>query len=149
MEDSKCASDGGLNAALKMALKPEVVAILGPTCSSTAIPASRILSEPGKTLISGSVSSPALTLVSGGKGVHWYPGFFRTVPSDAERGRVAALYCYNDLGKKRVAVINDGDSFTRQLTKAFKNSFEKLGGRVVADITVNKGETEMGQRWKP
>nr|NJM02953.1 ABC transporter substrate-binding protein [Desulfobacula sp.] len=41
------------------------------------------------------------------------------------------------------ALINDGDIYTRGLTEGFRQAFEKLGGRIVLDAAVNKGEVVM------
>ncbi|EKD35335.1 MAG: Extracellular ligand-binding receptor, partial [uncultured bacterium] len=41
------------------------------------------------------------------------------------------------------AVINDGDIYTRGLTDGFKSAFVRLGGLLVFESSVNKGDTEM------
>src|SRR5687767_7932164 len=47
VEDSQCTAEGGANATLKIAADPQIVGILGPSCSGEAIEAGKIMSQAG------------------------------------------------------------------------------------------------------
>lgn len=77
-EDDYCSPEGGTTAALKITADPDVVAIVGTTCSGAAATASKVMSEAGLVMVSGGNSAPSLTSIGGRPGADWYPGFFRT-----------------------------------------------------------------------
>lgn len=143
IEDTGCTAEGGANAALKIIADPQMVAILGTTCSGAAATAAHAMSDAGLTMISGNNSAPFLTSVAGQKAPHWHEGYFRTSFNEEFAGKTAALYAFNDLGVRRAATINDGDIYTRGLTEGFKKVFTELGGQIVLSTTVHKGEKEM------
>jgi branched-chain amino acid transport system substrate-binding protein len=142
--DSRCSAEGGTTAALQVAADPQIVGIIGPSCSGAAATAMQVVSEAGLVLISGSSSSPSLTSVAGQPGSDWQPGFYRTAQNDASVGRAAADYAFGELGLTRAATINDGDPYTQGLTDTFEQAFTELGGQIVLATAVNKGDTEMG-----
>ena len=142
-EDSLCSGEGGTTAALKVAADPQIVGIIGPTCSGAAASAMKVVSKAGLVMISGSSSAPSLTSVAGAPGTDWQPGFFRTAQNDALVGRAAATYASQQLGVTKAATINDGDPYTRGLTDTFEEVFTELGGEIVLSTAVNKGDTDM------
>ncbi|MGD9147305.1 MAG: branched-chain amino acid ABC transporter substrate-binding protein [Anaerolineae bacterium] len=141
--DSQCSGEGGTTAALKVAADPQIVGIIGPTCSGAAATAMKVLSKAGLVAISASSSSPSLTSVAGEQGPDWQPGFLRTAQNDALVGRAAATYAFEQLGVTRAATIDDGDPYTRGLADTFEQAFTELGGQVVMATAVNKGDTDM------
>jgi branched-chain amino acid transport system substrate-binding protein len=143
VEDEGCSPEGGTNTALNLVTRPQVVAILGTSCSGAAATAATIMSEAGLVMVSGSNTAPSLTSVSGEQGADWQPGYFRTIYSSAEQGQTAAIFAFQELGLTRAATINDGDPYTSGLTNAFSRMFIELGGEIVLDGTVNRGDTDM------
>jgi branched-chain amino acid transport system substrate-binding protein len=142
-EDSQCSREGGTTAALKIAADPQIVGIVGPTCSGAAASAMVIVADAGLVMISGSSSSLSLTSAGGEPGPDWQPGFLRTAQNDAVVGRAAATFALQVLGVRKTATINDGDPYTRGLTDTFAQGFAELGGDVVLATAVNKGDTDM------
>jgi len=53
------------------------------------------------------------------------------------------MYAVRILGIGKAAVINDGDIYTRGLTDNFVRMFETLGGEVVLNTSINKGDEQM------
>ncbi len=143
IEDSLCSKEGGATAASKIAADPQIVGIIGPTCSGAAATAIKVVTEAGLVMISGSSSAPSLTAVGGEPGSDWGPGFLRTAQNDALSGRAAATFASEQLGVTQAATINDGDPYTRGLTDTFEGVFTELGGQVVLAAVVNKGDTNM------
>jgi len=144
IEDTGCTPEGGANAALKVIADPETVAIFGTTCSAAASTASNAMSRAGLTMISGNNSAPFLTSIGGKAAPFWYPGYFRTASNEEHSGRAAALFGWYKLKVKKVATVNDGDIYTRGLTDGFIKSFEELGGEIVLNGSINKGDSQMG-----
>ncbi|MDD2463374.1 MAG: branched-chain amino acid ABC transporter substrate-binding protein [Desulfobulbus sp.] len=144
IEDTGCTSEGGANAALKVLADPQIVAIFGTTCSSAAASASKAMSDAGLTMISGNNSAPFLTSIGDKRAANWQPGYFRTAPNEEYSGQAAAYFAYHRLGIRRVATINDGDIYTRGLTEGFTRMFTELGGTIVLNGAIDKGDREMG-----
>ncbi|QTA78142.1 putative ABC transporter, substrate-binding protein [Desulfonema limicola] len=142
-ENSFCTYEGGTVAALKAAADPNIAAVFGTTCSGAAIIAAKIISEAGMVMISGNNSAPSLTSSSGNQGSDWYPGYFRTSFNDDLSGKAAAIFAFNHLNIKKAALINDGDVYTKGLTQGFGYTFEQLGGNIVLDTSINKGDENM------
>ncbi len=143
IEDTGCTAEGGANAALKIIADPQMVAIFGTTCSGAAATASRAMSDAGLTMISGNNSAPFLTAIAGKPAPNWQAGYFRTAGNEQYAGNIAAEYVFMQLGLRKAATINDNDIYTKGLTESFKKAFVELGGEIVLDAAVNKGETEM------
>jgi branched-chain amino acid transport system substrate-binding protein len=141
--DAACSGEGGTMAALKITADPQIVGIVGPSCSSEAAAAMEIVSEASLVMISGSSTAPSLTSVGGERGADWQPGFLRTAQNDALAGRAAALFAFHELGKRRAATINVGDPYTQGLTDTFRQTLVALGGQLVLDAAVNKGDRDM------
>ncbi|MCP4010911.1 MAG: amino acid ABC transporter substrate-binding protein, partial [Proteobacteria bacterium] len=143
IEDSRCTPEGGDIAALKVVADPQVVAILGTTCSGAATTASEVMSEAGLVMISALNSAPSLTSIGGEKGQDWQPGYFRTSINDAWVIDLVAYYVFHELGITKAATINDSDAYTQGATNIFGQTFTELGGEIVLDATINKGEANM------
>jgi len=141
--DARCSGEGGTTAALQIAADPQIVGIVGPTCSGEAVTAIQIVSDAGLVMISGSSTAPSLTAVGGERGLDWQPGFLRTAQNDALAGRAAAIFAFEELGKRKAATINVGDPYTQGLTDTFRQTLIELGGQLVLDAAVNKGDQDM------
>lgn len=106
-----------------------VVAVLGPTASSMAIPAAQVLQKAGIVMISPSSTNPATTQTG--------DYIFRIAFNDQFQGEVAADYLYNKLGARNVAVFRQqDDDYSVGLAKYFQDAFKALGGTTqVVDYT--------------
>lgn len=143
-EDGECSAEGGTNAAQRIVSEPQIVGVIGTSCSGEAVPASPIVTGAGMPLISGSNTAPALTSdLEGTEGEDHHHGYLRVAHNDIHQGAAAAEYAYNELGARTVATIHDGDPYTEGLTSAFGRSFEDLGGEVVLPTAVDKDDTDM------
>ncbi len=142
-EDDLCSAEGGTTGAQKIVSDPQIIGIIGTSCSGAAVPASQIMSEAGLVMISGSNTSPALTSVGGERSSAWQPGYYRTAHNDTIQGRAAATFAFQELGKTKAASIHDGDPYTQGLANVFNQVFEELGGEITLATAVNKGDTDM------
>jgi ABC-type branched-subunit amino acid transport system substrate-binding protein len=142
-EDGQCDAEAGATAAERIVSDPQVVGIIGTSCSGAGVPASQIMSEAGLVMISGSNTSPFLTSLFGEQGTDWQPGYLRTAHNDQIQGQAAAEYAFEELGVTRAATIHDGDPYTQGLAEAFGKSFQELGGEVTLATAINVGDTDM------
>lgn len=133
-EDGKCDAKEATAAAQKLMNIDKVKIIFGGVCSSETLAIAPLAEEARVLVISPSATSPKIT--EAGEFI------FRTAPSDAFAGRVAAEYAYQKLGKKTAAVISETTDYAQGLREVFTKVFEELGGDVVVDETFNTRETD-------
>jgi branched-chain amino acid transport system substrate-binding protein len=144
VEDELCKAEGGTTAGQKVAADPQVVAVIGTSCSGAAVPAMEILTGKGIVMISGSNTSPILTSnLEGQKATANQKGYFRTAHNDIIQGQAAASFAYEKLGAKKAVTIHDGDPYTEGLANAFGTSFKELGGQIALATAISKGDTDM------
>lgn len=134
--DERCTPEGGANAVLKVIADPQIVAILGTTCSGAARTASPIMSDAGLVMISSSNTAPALTSLDGVAGPDWYSGYFRVIYNDAIAGQTAAQFAIDELGIQKAATLDDGSFYSQQLALSFSQAFEQLGGEHVLNTSI-------------
>ncbi len=143
VEDSLCNSEGGLSAAQRLAADETVVGIIGTSCSGAAQGALPIVSDAGMLMISPSNTSPSLTNDDTEAGGTWRAGYFRTAHNDLFQGSMGAQYTVEVLKAGSLATIHDGDPYTEGLAVVMANTFDGLGGDVVFQGAISKGDTDM------
>ncbi len=126
-EDDGCSAEGGQTSAQKIVSNPQIVAMIGTSCSGAGVPAASILSAAGYVMVSPSNTSPALTAPD----LH-QAGYLRTAHNDTVQGSAMAEFAYNELGVRKAAAIHDGDPYTEGLASVFSEAFQALGGEIVA-----------------
>ena len=143
-EDDGCAAEQGTTAATKIAADPQIVGVVGTSCSGAAVPAAQILTDAGIVLISGSNTSPTLTSdLQGTEAEAHQDYYFRTAHNDLIQGRAAATFAIDNLQAATAVTIHDGDPYTEGLANAFGTAFTELGGEVVLATAISKGDTDM------
>jgi branched-chain amino acid transport system substrate-binding protein len=142
LQDSLCTPEGGAQAAQALTSDPDIIGIVGPTCSGAVDGAAQIISEAGLTHISGSSTAPALTFPDR---EDRFAGTLRTAWSDAVQGKLVAEYVFNELGLSKAATIHDGSIYAESLVGVFGDEFEALGGEITLATAVNDGQTDMVQ----
>src|SRR4029079_7099987 len=140
VEDDGCNAEGGQTAATKLSTVPDIVAVLGPACSSAATAGSPILWKQGITDIGTATTAPSLTAPDRKPD---YFGYMRTIYSDADQGFNDAEWFYKELKCKTLATIHDGSPYASQLAKVAANHFKELGGEVVAEEAVTPTDVDM------
>jgi branched-chain amino acid transport system substrate-binding protein len=148
-EDDTCSAEGGQAGATKLAANPDIVAVIGTSCSGAALGvADKILGDKGIVLISPSNTNPALTA----QGTH-NPYYFRTAHNDLIQGAVVSDFAIKQLHAKTAATIHDESPYTEGLTTAFANAFQKQAGQVVDAEVIDSSQqsytpvlTKIGQK---
>jgi branched-chain amino acid transport system substrate-binding protein len=127
-EDDGCSAEGGQTSATKIVSNPQIVAMIGTSCSGAGVPAAKIISDAGFSMVSPSNTSPAL----GDPAQAFQIGYLRTAHNDEVQGPAMADFAINELGVTKAAAIHDGDPYTEGLASSFAAAFEELGGEMVA-----------------
>ena len=142
--DATCSPEGGSAGAEQIAADPQVIGVIGTSCSAAAVAASPVISEAGLVMISPSNTSPSLTSdLAGNANPGHTPGYFRVSINDLYQARAVADFAYTELGLRSMAAVDDGDPYTTALVSAFGDAFAALGGTLGATARIEKGETEM------
>jgi branched-chain amino acid transport system substrate-binding protein len=94
-----------------------VKAVIGHANSGTTVPASRIYNGAGVVQISPSATTPAYTRQK-------FAGAFRVVANDNMLGRSLGRYAVNELGARRIAVIDDRSAYGQGVADEFIKSAE-------------------------
>jgi branched-chain amino acid transport system substrate-binding protein len=123
-----------------MATDSTLVGLIGSSCSDETVGGIAALTNAGLTTISPSNTRPALTDPARSPD---YAGYLRTAHSDAFQGKAVAEFAYNSLGARTAATIHDGSAYAQALQQVFVDNFIALGGTVVAQEAVAKGDTDM------
>ena len=143
VEDSLCNAEGGVSAATRLAADDTIVGVVGTNCSGAAQGALPIISSAGMLMISPSNTSPSLTNADTDTGGAYLPGYFRTGHNDLFQGAMAAQFAIDVLMAGSLATIHDGDPYTEGLAVVMADTFALLGGEVVFQGAVSKGDTDM------
>lgn len=139
-EDDGCTAEGGQTAATKLAANPAMVIVLGPICSSAAVPGAPILWKAGIVDVGSGATAPKLTAADRSAD---YDGFVRTIYNDEDQGASDAQYAYDKLGARKIVVIHDGSPYSQQLGAVMAAAFTKLGGTVLSTEAVAPTDVDM------
>ncbi|HEU4864712.1 MAG TPA: branched-chain amino acid ABC transporter substrate-binding protein, partial [Actinomycetota bacterium] len=139
-EDDGCSAEGGQAGGTALAANPDIVAVIGTSCSSSALGvADTILGDKGILLFSPSNTNPGLTSEEAHQ-----PFYARTAHNDKIQGAIVAEYAFNELGATTAATINDESPYADGLALAFRENFEALGGTITTIEQVNSADTDLG-----
>lgn len=137
--DNKSESAESANVATKLATRDKVVAILGPATSGNTKGAAPVAVQNKVPLISASATADDVTVDQNGKVREF---IFKTCFSDSFQGVIMANFAYEDLGKKNaVLLVDNASDYSKGLSKSFKETFEKFGGKVLSEEAYQSKET--------
>jgi branched-chain amino acid transport system substrate-binding protein len=141
-QDAGCGNaQDGQTAAQAIVADPQIVAVVGTSCSRTAVPAMPVLSKAGYLMISASNTAPSLTDPSspdfGGK------FYMRTAYNDKVQGAAVAKFACEVLKVKTAATIHDGSPYAKQLQQVFAEQFtSQCGGKITAQEAIQVGDKD-------
>ncbi|MBW2619135.1 MAG: ABC transporter substrate-binding protein, partial [Deltaproteobacteria bacterium] len=129
-EDSETSAIPATNAAKKLVELDRVVGIIGALASGVTVPVAEAVTCPSNVIvISPASTSPLLTVLPADQGKDF---LFRTCPSDALQGVVAGKLCASF--NQTAAVLYVNNPYGQGLAEQFKESFEKMGGKVLVMV---------------
>jgi branched-chain amino acid transport system substrate-binding protein len=141
-QDAGCGNAAdGQTAAQAIVADQQIVAVVGTSCSRTAVPAMPVLSAQGYLMISPANTAPSLTDPKskdfGG------PFYMRTAYNDKVQGAAVAKFACEELKVKTAATIHDGSPYAQQLQQVFADEFVKqCGGTITNQTAINVGDKD-------
>lgn len=123
------------NSMFKLIQQDKVVAVVGEIASSNTIAAAPAAQRFKVPLVTPGSTNPEVTK----KGDY----IFRICYTDDYQGAVMARFSHKRLNSKSAALITDqASAYSINLSKIFKQEFEKLGGKVVAEVSYKKTDSD-------
>lgn len=128
--DNKSEAAEATSGAIKLTSQDKVTAIVGAATSTNTIAQVQIAQDNKIPVISPSGTSPEITY----KDDKLNDYVFRTSFIDPFQGTVAANFATSEIKAKSAAIyIDSASDYSKGLAAAFKEQFEKNGGKVVAE----------------
>ncbi|QKZ02807.1 ABC transporter substrate-binding protein [Pseudomonas eucalypticola] len=133
--DDACEPKQAVAVANKLADQDKVAGVVGHFCSSSTIPASEVYGDAGVIAITPGSTNPAVT-------ERGLTAMFRMCGRDDQQGVVAGDYIVDVLKGKKVAVINDKDTYGKGLADATSAQLTKRGVKPVLEEGLTRGEKD-------
>ena len=141
IEDEGCDTERAASSAVALASMPNLVGVIGTTCSNSAIAAIEILSEAGMVMIGATISDPSLTSdLRGTVGSAWFPGFHRRFYNDLRFSTASANFMASELSLDTVAVVHEAGNLGWAVD--FETELADLGGETIL-IEVEGSPTDL------
>ncbi len=130
--DNKSEAAEAANAMQKLVTQDKVVAVIAPIASSSVIAAAQVNADNKVLAISPTASNPKVTVDPNSGKVRDFN--FRAAFIDPFQGSVMAAFAQKTLSAKTAAIYIDNSSdYAKGLGQFFKETFEKNGGKIVAN----------------
>ncbi len=138
-EDAGCSVEGGQAAATRLASNKNIVAVIGPACSSEARGGAPILWNVGIPNAITSATAPALTAPDRPVGLQ---GLARFVYNDADAAAAAVTYA-KSIKVTKVATLHDGSLYAQSLAEKFGDLWKASGGTITAAEAISPSDTDL------
>ncbi len=113
----------------------DVLAVVGPMCSGSAIPASKVYNEEGIITITASATSPLLT-------EQGFDNVFRTCGRDDQQGDVIGAFIAKTYPGKNVAIVDDKTAFGHGLADEVRKTLNAAGIHEKLYESISRGERD-------
>ena len=133
--DDACEPKQAVAVANRLVDQDKVIGVVGHFCSSNTIPASEVYADAGVIMITPGSTNPQVTE----RGVD---AVFRMCGRDDQQGIVAGDYIVDVLKGKKVAVINDKDTYGKGLADATSAQLTKRGVKPILEEGLTRGEKD-------
>lgn len=133
--DDACEGAPGVTVAEQFSADPDVLAVVGPMCSGTVVPASAIYAKHNVVFITP--SSTAVIVTAQG-----FENLFRLVANDDLQAKVTVDFLAEDLGLTSLAILHDQSIYGEGIAEAVQVKFEASGGTVTAFEGITRGDLD-------
>ena len=133
--DDACEPKQAVAVANRLTDQDKVVGVVGHFCSSSTIPASDVYADAGIIVMTPGSTNPVVT-------ERGLKAMFRMCGRDDQQGIVAGDYIVDVLKGKRVAVINDKDTYGKGLADATSKQLTARGVKPVIEEGLTRGEKD-------
>jgi len=135
IEDDRNEASEAASAVSKLITRDHVVALIGENASSRTLAAAPIAQSYGVPIISPSSTNVEVTK----KGDY----VFRVCFIDSYQGGVLSSFAYRTLNARKAAILVDArNDYSVGLAAAFRERFEKEGGRIVGEMKYTEGDSD-------
>lgn len=133
--DDQGKTDEALTAVARLINQDGVHVILGEVASTRSIAAGNLAQQYKVPMISPSSTNPQVTRVGS--------YIFRVCFTDIFQGKVMAKFAAEELKLKKGAVLTDVKTdYSVGLTKSFEETFQKMGGKIIAKHSYASGDLD-------
>lgn len=133
--DDACEPKQAVAVANRLVDQEKVIGVVGHFCSSSTIPASEVYGDAGVIAITPGSTNPTVT-------ERGLTAMFRMCGRDDQQGIVAGDYIVDVLKGKKVAVINDKDTYGKGLADATTKQLMARGVKPVLEEGLTRGEKD-------
>ncbi|MES2868350.1 MAG: branched-chain amino acid ABC transporter substrate-binding protein [Pseudomonadota bacterium] len=133
--DDACEPKQAVAVANRLVDQDKVIGVVGHFCSSNTIPASEVYADAGVIMITPGSTNPQVT-------ERGMDAVFRMCGRDDQQGVVAGDYIVDVLKGKKVAVINDKDTYGKGLADATSAQLTKRGVKPILEEGLTRGEKD-------
>lgn len=120
-----------------------VVGIVGNFNSNVGKASIPISNAAGVVQITPSQTNPTLTKGSDAAALRAKPNnYFRICTTDDLQGPVAADYAFKSLKARKVAILDDTETYGKGIADEFEKEFKRLGGQVLSHDGIPKGSQD-------
>lgn len=119
----------------KLAADPAVVGVVGHFNSSCSKASSAIYHESRMTQITPASTNPDISRQG-------FDTFFRICATDDVQAPAAAVFAFEKLGVRKIAIIDDKTTYGSGLANVFEKKFKELGGTVLRHDGITQGDKD-------
>jgi branched-chain amino acid transport system substrate-binding protein len=125
-----------VDVAEELIARPAIAGVIGPMCTNGALAANVYYERAGLPHITPSATRVDLSSLG-------EQFFFRTVWRDDAQAAVQATFARDGMAATTAVVISDLEPYGNALADEFVASFEAGGGRIIEQLSVRRGDTDM------
>jgi branched-chain amino acid transport system substrate-binding protein len=135
VEDDRSLAEEAASAVKKLVTQDKVVAVLGEVASSRSLAGAPICQENKVPMVTPSSTNPKVTEIG--------DYIFRVCFIDPFQGEAMAKFAFDNLKVKKAAIFKDSkNDYSVGLAQYFAETFQKLGGQIVADESYFEGDQD-------
>lgn len=128
-----------INAINDLSSLKEVIAVIGPLYSNTALASAPYAEKNRIPMVSPTANANGISAV----GKH----IFQANPDLKIRGMAMARYAVNELGMKNIAVLASTEPVGRAIAESFQQEVAKLGAKIVSAEHYAKGSSDLSDQF--
>lgn len=140
--DTACSAEIGRDAAQALLSNDQIVAVIGPACSTVASEVAPLIADAGGVMVSPAATAVNLLPTSRQSAA---PALLRTIPDYTEQAQTAAQYARTYLSAGTAAIIYDDSTQSTAIQQRFVSVFEWLGGEIVSTVMLPEDPEALSQ----
>lgn len=140
VRDTRSEALAAIQAAQELCEDKDLIALIGELESDLTAAVAAVAQERGVPLIAPTASAQGITEIGS--------YIFQLSPPLEVRARILAEYAIDGLGLKQFAILSEAGEYGRTMSRAFKQTAERLGGHVLVEKQYYSGEADLREQFK-